>query len=175
MRAVLTMRDHRGRRPKAPRQRVRADDLGGRHHRLLRRAVLDRHEAELGRRCFRRVRRRHANVVAFHAQLAACRGVAHVDPALDVGVPQVGGLAQEGGFLGLVIAIGEVGRGQESGDARRQRERRIARVFFPAIFLGDGPVAGDEAGRALYHRPAAALVVPPQRASPQQHFHLHDL
>ena len=49
----------------------------------------------------------------------------------------------------------DVGRGQQRGNFRSQRERRIARVFFPAILLRDRTVAQNKADGVAHHRPPA--------------------
>ncbi len=46
-------------------------------------------------------------------------------------------------------------RGQQRRNFGGQRERRIARVFFPAILLGDRTVAQNKADGVAHHRPPA--------------------
>ncbi len=59
------------------------------------------------------------------------------------------------GLFGVAGEVGDVGPGQQRGDFRGQGERRVARVFFPAILLGDRPVAQNEAGGFAHHGPPA--------------------
>ena len=79
------------------RERVGAHELLRRAARLVRWTVLDGHEVvavvEVGGR--------DAHVVAVDADLAGERGAAHVQPALDLVVPAVGGLTQVGCQPGL--------------------------------------------------------------------------
>ena len=68
------------------------------------------------------------------------------NPVFERRVPGVGGFAQIRRDARVSVPVGVVGRDEERGDLGGERERRIARVFFPAILRADGTMAHKAGG-----------------------------
>ena len=84
-------------------------------------------------------------------------------------VPEIGGLAQIAGAVGVVDAVGDVGGGEQGGDLDGKREGREAAILLPAILAGHRPVLHDEPRSAAHHRPEAVQLVVAERAfAPEQ-------
>ena len=121
--------------------------------RSSRRAVLDRHEPVRGRSRIGHVGGRDPHVVSGDTAIASQVRIADVGPALDVGVPCVGGFAQVDCERSFVSRDRKIRGGEQRGDFDRQREGRITRLLFPAVLLGHGSVARKVTRGATNHRP----------------------
>src|SRR6266436_4019995 len=129
--------------------------------------ILDRHKAVGWRGGFRRFGRADANIITLDASLPADRRARDIGPALDLIVPDIGGLAQVHGCRLLAHLIGDVGCGEERRDLDSECEGRVAAILLPTVLAGDRTVADDKSRGAKHHRPK-----PPQLAftqSPSRH------
>ena len=137
------------------RQRVGADDVISALAILPGRTVLDWHESLCRRSRAIGVGRRDAHVIAFDSELLGEITSAGVYPALDIGVPCVGGVAHDLSLLRMTGEVGDVRSRKQSGNFCRESKWGIAGVFFPAILLRHGTVSNDEAGGIADHGPPA--------------------
>jgi hypothetical protein len=91
------------------RQCVGTDQQRRRLAALIGRAILDRHKTTARRARIGSIGGRDAHVVALDADLARQRRIGDIDPALDLLVPRIGGLAQIGSRRGFAGVIGDIG------------------------------------------------------------------
>src|SRR5580700_566792 len=138
---------------------------------LSRWPVLYGYKSVSERRRALRLRWSDSDVIAYHADLSREVRAGGVGPAFNVVIPIVRRPAQvrrDGLFSNQARYVR---RRQQSGNLHRQRERRIARVFFPTILLRNRAVADQEPSRATNQIPPALQVAQRRRAVPPQAIH----
>ena len=122
--------------------------------RLIRRTVLDRHEAVARRRGVGLIRLGDADVVPVDAVLLrqfACRSTYSHRSMLAFQASAVS--RRYVGGRRVRRRVGQIGGDQQRGDLGGDGERRIARLLLPAILRAHGTVAREKRGRAPHHRP----------------------
>ena len=115
------------------------------------RAVLDGNKSLRGRGGAIGVGRGDADIVACDAELLREIAPSRIDPAFDIVVPGIGGVAHCLRLFAVPGQVGDVSPGQQRGDFGGQSERRVARIFFPAILLGDRTIAKNKARGLAHH------------------------
>ena len=107
--------------------------------------VLDRHESRFRRSGIGLFRRCDAHVVAFDSDALCQFGARHVDPALDIRIPGVGGLAEVRGRPGLIVHLGKIRGDQQGRDLDGERKGRITRILLPSVLLRHRSVPHEKA------------------------------
>src|SRR5438132_914574 len=99
-----------------------------------------------------------AHVISLDAALLREVAILRVAPALYIVIPAISRLTQVRGRFLLSDSIAKVGGCQQSGNFNRQRERRVAGVFLPAVLLSDWTVSHNKFSCTLHQFPPTLQV-----------------
>ena len=99
------------------------------------------------------IRLRHAYVIPIDAVQRGQLGSSDIQPPFDAGVPGVGRLTQVVRGDGTRGGVGEIGGDKQRRYFCRDGERRIARLFLPAILRTHRTVPREKHRSLAYHRP----------------------
>src|SRR5205085_4576045 len=123
-----------------------------------RRAVLDRNESLAGGSCTVAVGGRDPHVVAVHSDLPCEVAVARISPALNIFIPGIRKIAQEGSNGRLLHCVCNIRRGQQPCYFNRESKGRISGVLFPPVLLCDGTVTRNKTDGPPHHGPPAIQI-----------------